>query len=418
MITALSIAISFLALLASAIPTRRYAFTRLVLVIFALGAGNIHVAVVAFAVMLFVNNGFRPPAISLRRTELIIGILVGLIILVTFLSPVTARTLTKLLHLGLFIFILLQLLQEFTSAERIRAYLKAMVWAATAVATIGLTLQQVGLTEAPHIYLARGGNEGSVYLSLFGMLSALTLMLWERKPLYIAPYGVMVFAQIAALSRSNTLLAVFMLAAAAFFYFNSRAIKGLMLAAAGVIAYKSIDLVSLEVERQVNYSALERIELTRYGWELWLQRPFTGWGWGSTSELVPQAILVEQEYPHYHNTWVQLLAEVGYVGWLLIAMFVLFGLRCIWIALRWTQSPAVSFYVIMSMIGIAWLGFFEAMLFGADRFIITILVLTLMGYMTHISLAAHRVPRLSGNIGRPAEPSYADGSGARRVPGS
>lgn len=390
MITALTLAISFMALLASAVPTRRYAFARLVLVIFALGAGNIHLAVVSLAVMLFVNNGYRPPVVHLRRTELIVGLSVGAIILVTFLSPVSPRTLAKLLHLGLFVFILLQLLNELVSAERIRAYLKAMVWAATAVAILGLVLDQLGLVEHPHIFPGRGANEGSVYLSLMGLLPALTLMLWERKPLYLAPCGIMAFAQVVALSRSNTVLAGVMLAAAIFFYFDSRAIKAAMLGVAGLIIYKSLDLINLEVERQVNYSARERIELTLYGWELWLQRPYTGWGWGSTSELVPKAILVEQEYPHFHNTWVQLLAEVGYLGWLFIAMFLFFGLRCIWIALRWTHSAAVSFYVIMAVAGIGWLGFFEALLFGADRFIMLVIVLPIMGYMTSISLAAKR----------------------------
>lgn len=405
MITALSIAISFLALLASAVPTRRYAFARLVLVIFALGAGNIHLAVIALTVMLFVNNGFRPPAIRIQQTELIIGVSVGLIILVTFLSPVTVRTLTKLLHLSLFIFILLQLLQELNSSERIRAYLNAMVWAATAVATIGLALQLVGLTAVPHIYLARGGNEGSLYISLFGILPALALMIWERKPLYLAACGVMALAQVIAVSRSNTVVAGVLLAVALFFYFDSRAIKSAMLAAGAAILYRSQDLVSLSIERQMNFSARERIELTRYGWELWLQRPFTGWGWGSTSELVPKAVLVQQEYPHFHNTWVQLLAEVGVVGWLLVAMFLWFGLRCVWIALRWTRSAAVSFYVVGSMIGIGWLSFFDAFLFGADRFVMLLFILPIMGHMVSISLAAQRAARLAAS-GYLAEPNY------------
>lgn len=412
MITALSIAISFLALLASAVPTRRYAFARLFLVVFALGAGNIHLAVISLAVMLFVNHGFRPPTIRLRRTELIIGISVGLIIFVTFLSPVTLRTLIKLLHLSLFIFILFQLLQELSSAERIRVYLKALVWAGTCVAVTGLVLNQLGLMDYPHIFLGRGANEGSIYLSLLGILSALTLMLWERKLLYIAPCSIMAFAQVVALSRSSSILTGVMLAAAVFFYFDSRVIKGMMLTIAGLIIYKGLDLIGLEVERQINYSARERIELSLYGWELWQQRPFTGWGWGSTSELVPKAILVEQEYPHFHNTWVQLLVEVGFLGWVLIAMFVLFGLRCIWIALRWTHNPAVSFYVIMAMVGIGWLGFFEAMLFGSDRFVMLLLILPMMGYMTSISLWAQRnACFFKGHTESPADPNCAEPRG-------
>lgn len=406
MITALSIAISVLALMASAVQTKRFAFARLVLVLFALGAGNIHIAVVSFAVMLFVNNGYRLPSVRLARTELIVAGLVGLIVLVTFLSPITTRTLTKLLHLTLFMFILCQLLQELASSERIRFYFKGLVWAATAVAVIGMALGTVGITETPHIFLGRGANEGSIFLSLMGLLPALTLMLWERKPLYLVPCAVMAVAQLMAVSRSNTILAAVMLAAVIFFYFDSRVIKGLMFSAAAGVLYKSQELIGLQVEQQMNFSARERIELTRYGWELWLQRPYTGWGWGSTSELVPKALLVEQEYPHFHNTWVQLLAEVGFVGALLILMFAWFALRCIWIALRWSQSAAVSFYVVMAIAGIVWLGFFDALIFGADRLIMVLFILPTMGYMASISLAARHAGRAAGQTARPGGSPY------------
>jgi len=415
MITALSIAISFLALVVSAIPTRRYAFARTTLVLFALGAGNIHVAVVALSVMLFVNNGFKLPTIRLARTELIVGVLVGLIVLITFLSPVTIRTLTKLLHLSLFIFILAQLLQELADAERIRSYLKAMVWAAAGVAVLALALQTVGVTERPHIYIGRGANEGSTYLSLIGVLPALTLMLWERKLIYLAPCGVMAFAQLMAFSRSNTLLLGVMLGAVFFFYFDRRAIKAAMLLLVGAIIYRSQDLISLQLERQMNFSTRERVELIRYGWELWLQRPYTGWGWGSTSELVPRAILVEQEYPHFHNTWVQLLVEVGVVGWLLIAVFLWFGLRCTWIALRWARSPAVSFFVLMAMVGIGWMGSFVPLVFGADRILMLLFLLPIMGHMTTIALAARRQADLrETHVEWATQPGYAGAPGPAR----
>lgn len=387
-VTILSFAISFAALIAAMIQTPRYAVVRTSVVMFALGAGNIHVATIALTAMLFVNQGFRPPEIRLQRTELITFILVGLIIAISMFSPITIRTVTKLLHLGLFIFILLQLLRELTSPERIQHYLRAMVFAATGVSLLGFALPVVGLTEVPHIFLDRGSNEASIYLSMFGILAGLTLFLWQRKLLYLLPCLLMAAAQFFAGARSNNVLAAVMFAGAGFFYFNSRGIKVLMLAAALGVLYWARDMVALSFESQVNFSALERLELTRFGWELWLQRPYTGWGWGSTSILVPQASLVQLEYPHFHNTWVQLLAEVGLVGGLLIAGFVWFSLRCIWISLVQAKSPAVAAYVLLAAIGITWLGFFEALTFGADRVIMLLFVLPLMGSMTMIAQRA------------------------------
>ena len=389
-ITAITIAISLLALLASVVRIPRLEFARHFAVLFALGAGNIHIAVISLSVLLFANNGFRPPHRQLGRTELITLVMVALVAGVSLFSPVSGRTITKLLHLGLFIFILFQLLQELASAERIHFYLRCMTYATTAVAVLGVALSVVGVTEVPHIYLGRGSNEGSIFVTFMGVLPAMTLMLWERRARYFLLAAVMAGAQLVAVSRANTVVSAVMMAGAFYFLVNNPLIKTAMLAVAGAILYKSRDLISLELEKQINFSALERLELTRYGWELWQQRPLTGWGWGSTSILVPKARLVTGEYPHFHNTWVQILAETGAVGWLMIGLFAWFGVRCVWIAMVRIQSPAVSAYVCFALIGIIWLGFFEALTFGADRMIQLLFTLPIMGYMTTIGLKGRR----------------------------
>lgn len=391
MLTALSIAISVMALLLSTLRSPQLEFPRTFLVFFALGAGNIYIAVVALSLLLFVNNGFRPPSRPIRRTELIVLGMVALIALISLFSPITERTITKLLHLVFFVFILFQLMNEFASPERIRFYLRCMVYAAATVAVVAIALSVVGLTEKPHIYLGRGSNEGSIFVTLMGILPALTLMLWERRPHYLLVAAVMAVAPVLAVSRSNTAVSAVMLAGAFYFFFNRPAIKAAMMIAAGVILYRSRDLLSLQLDSQMNYSALQRIELTRYGWNLWKERPWTGWGWGSTSNLVPRATLVEGEYPHFHNTWVQILAETGAVGCLIIGLFAWFGLRCVWISLVRVGIPAVSAYVVFALIGIVWLGFFEALTFGADRMIQLVLMMSIMGYMSTMGLQARRL---------------------------
>lgn len=416
-LTAASIAISLLALLASLIRTPRFEFVRHWLVFFALGAGNIHIAVVSLAVLLFVNSGYRLPIRRLGRTELIVLGMVGLIALISLFSPITGRTITKLLHLGLFVFIAFQLMHEFASAERIRFYLRCMVYGAAAMALLAIALSFVGLTETPHIYLARGSNEGSIFVTFMGVLPALTLMLWERRPHYLALAAMLAIAPLLAVSRSNTAVSAVMLAGTFYFLFNRPLIKAAMLVAAGTIIYHSRDLLSLQIGSQINYSALQRIELTRYGWDLWTERPLTGWGWGSTSNLVPQAMLVDIEYPHFHNTWVQILAETGAVGWLIIALFAWFGIRCVWISLVRLRSPAISAYVSFALIGIVWLGFFEALTFGADRMVQLVLMLPIMGNMISLGLEAQREARaVSATAARDARDVSTNYSGSTAAP--
>lgn len=416
MLTAVSIALSVVALLASMLRSPRLELPRHFLVFFALGAGNIYIAVVALSVLLYVNNGFRLPTRPFRRTELIVLGMVGLIALISLFSPITDRTIVKLLHLALFVFILFQLMDEFRSAERIRFFMHCMVYGAFAVAVVGISFSIVGITEKPHIYLGRGSNEGSIFVTLMGILPALTLMLWERRPHYLVLAGVMAVAPLLAVSRSNTAVSAVMLVGAFYFFFNRPAIKAAMLVVAAVILYRSRELISLQIDSQINYSALQRIELTRYGWDLWKERPWTGWGWGSTSNLVPQATLVEGEYPHFHNTWVQILAEVGVVGILLIALFAWFGLRCVWICLIRVQSPAASAFVVFSLISIVWLGFFEALTFGADRMVQLVLMMSIMGYMTTIGLQARRQAAAeNGPANEPDAPAPVEGSIAQPV---
>ena len=390
--TVITIGISLLALVLSMVRAAPLDPVRHFLVFFALGAGNIHLAVIALSVFLFVNNGYRLPEHVLRRAGLIIILMVILIIGITLFSPITERTVVKVAHLGLYIFILFQILQNLSTPGALASHLKYMSYAAVCIALVALALFQTGITQVPHIYLGRGGNEGSVFLTLMGVLPALALFLTERRKRFLIIALILVFVQYLCQSRSNYVISAGMILGALYFAFNSRVIKSALVLLAAAGAAMNLNMLTTRIEGQINFSALERLELARFGWQLWLERPLTGWGWGSTSELVPRASLTAIDYPDFHHTWLQLIVELGIVGWMLIAAFVAFALRCLWLSFVRVRDPAVSAYVLFATVGLIWLGFFEALTFGADRMIQVLFVLPFMGKLVEFGMQARYSP--------------------------
>lgn len=92
---------------------------------------------------------------------------------------------------------------------------------------------------------------------------------------------------------------------------------------------------------EVGYgSAGLRFHAWRYGLELWLQRPWLGWGPGAARELLavhPDAHL--HVLPHFHNIYVELAVAIGVLGCLPLALGCVAVFRCIQAARRSHRFP-------------------------------------------------------------------------------
>ncbi len=58
-----------------------------------------------------------------------------------------------------------------------------------------------------------------------------------------------------------------------------------------------------------------RAHMLLYGMNLWLEKPFFGWGVGSSRSLLAQDEIIKAgDHPHFHNNYLEILVEQGVVG--------------------------------------------------------------------------------------------------------
>jgi len=371
---------------------------RRVAIFFALGAGQIHLAVLALITYLFAENGYRLPRFVPLYSTVALFTGISLIVLVTLLSPVSGRMVSELVQLLVYAVVFMLIAVYLRDPDRFLPLLTEMTVAATLFALLGIIGNLSGITSSPHIYLGRGGNEGSFFLVVAGVVPAMTLFVATKRPVYILLAVLMTIAQVMALSRANMALSMLVIASPAFFLIGARWLRLLILIALIGMIFGSISLIQALFEQQQNYSTLHRIALYDAGWSLWQAKPWTGWGWGATSILAPQNTLTDDPFPHFHSTYIQFLVELGALGWLFISVWVAGAFWLILSAASFRSDPVGAFYIMLSNIVLLGSGFTEALLFGADRAVQVALVLALNGALLQHRRAGQEQARFRAAI--------------------
>jgi len=339
-------------------------------VIFSLGSGIIYLSIPALVLYLLVENRFHPIYRG-RTAGLVSGVLIVAGILgLTALSPITDRTYSELAQL--FLYILLYFL--FTSALRdgqdIMRFLRASVCGSMAVCVLAYTAVLLGWQGAPDVYVGRGANEGSIFVTLLGTIPACVMLARTRNPFYAIAIILFFYIPYLATSRGGLVVSAVSVLTTAFFFTRSFILRSAMVVSGVVLAIRNTPIFLNVFEGQINFSARERIALIEYGLDLMRDRFWTGWGWGSTNRLAEAAPNTRLNYPHFHNTYIQLIVELGVFGCILIFFIVVFLGYYIYKALYiYKGNPAASVLIIATSLGIILSGVSDAMIFGADRFI-------------------------------------------------
>lgn len=346
---------------------------------FALGAGQIHIAVIALVAYLFSENGYRLP-LSVPRYQLyaILLLLVSVIFSIFVAPRVSSRMLSEALQAVLYCLVFLQFYSYIKSYEKLIFFLQVSTWCAFAIAIIAICSVYLGLTNPPHIFLARGGNEGSLFILIMGVLPASTLLLRDgSRVVYLLQMAVFIYAQYLATSRANVLLSFVLLGTTAYFLLGNRWLKLLAILTVSIFSFASLSLIRSSVFHQANASFFERIQMYEIAWDLWMERFWFGWGYGSTSELTARAGGLIGEYPHFHSTYMQILVEHGVFGALIIFLYAFLGLMFLKISLKENASGQSAFYLVLSYFVLFSSSFVEALHFGADRAVQVVIVFSI-----------------------------------------
>jgi O-antigen ligase len=378
MLDLLPLAFSGIALLMAVLALPGMAAPRLVVCLFALGCGQIYLAVLAFGALLVIDNRWRITRPASFKAMLWGGVLICGVLLTTMLSPITTRTYSELAQLALYIVLLLLTLSYIKSGEDLLRFLQCSVVAAVSVAIVAMITVYLGWQTPPYIFLARGSNEGAVFLSLTGVIPAAALFVRSRNPGYFGAAVFVSYVQYIATSRGSLIVSIVALLMAFFFLFHNKVFRGVLVAAGLYLVSSNLPYVNSIYRGQINFSARERLSLLEHGIYLWRQRPWIGWGWGSTTDLAERAPTTVLRYPHFHNTYVQLLVETGAVGVLIFGTFLYFWISRSLTAVRVIAQPAVSMLAVSVGAGLVISGFFDAMLYGADRTVQVVILLALV----------------------------------------
>ena len=385
------------ALLLALMPLAGLERWRMAAAMFALGAGQIYLAVLSLVVLLLIDNQWR---ITFRQSPgalAAIFVLVGGIVLLAVSQPTDLRTWSELAQLALYVLLFFLFTSRLRNGRDLLILLTACIAASLGVTLLAFAATAVGWVSAPAIFVDRGSNEASVFLALLGVVPCAVMLTRTRNLLYLAAAGPMVLAQYLATSRGSLAVSIIVLLVAGFLWTRSLLIRGAtIIGGLAVLAYNVPQLLLL-FDAQLNSSARERMALLEYGTGLANERFWTGWGWGSTSRLASIAPNTAQTYPHFHNAYVQMIVELGLLGWIVLAA----GL---WLVVRWSviaavrlRQPGLTALVACSMIGLATACLFDAMLFGADRSVQLIVLLALCSRAVALgseAQAAARQPRV------------------------
>lgn len=363
----ISIGISALALILAVVRLQSFRFLRPFMVFFALGAGQIHLALVALGVFLVSDLNLRGDGPRRDRVFIMVCMVFLAIVLATMLSDAGWRVLSELLQLAVYVGMFFLLRAAVYQPGQMDRLMAASAAGAVATALLGLLLAAAGMTEAPAIFLARGANEASTFLVIMGVVPSVFLFIQTRKPKYLVFIGILFLAQIEATSRINILLSISSICVMLFFLWRSLWWRLGLVAAAASGLVVNFALLEDVWERNRNYSYEERFALYEGGIALWEQRPWFGWGWGSSSEIVPRILLTDQGFPHFHSTYIQFLVELGVLGIFLTALWFIGSLKMIHRGFARQLPVECKAYLVAVHAALIGSGFTEAMLFGADR---------------------------------------------------
>lgn len=147
------------------------------------------------------------------------------------------------------------------------------------------------------------------------------------------------------------------------------------------------DVLSLDRDRIPYSSVGVRAHMLIYGVEKWRERIWLGWGQGSTRTILDQDVGLGK-WPHFHNSYIQILVELGLVGFMLYATALALMLSGLWRSLRSGNMPLDVFIFLTTawVMVLVWSLFDTRMVHVDERFLLLMLSAAGLSYILRQTL--------------------------------
>ncbi len=229
-----------------------------------------------------------------------------------------------------------------------------------------------GLHEWPAHLIGR--NEGAFFLVLSGLGPALFLFTkYTGKKKYLLVFVVFIICigisgsdSRSGIAMSFTVISLYILFVLFGFSLIKVSLSLILLCLIAISILPVDDFLKHSFDVSHNHYNMERLVLLMTSYDLFLQKPFFGWGWGKIEFLMPTYAATVGSYPHPHNTYARFLVELGFIG-----LFV-FVAPLIIIFFQFIQSLKLGFYHFAVFQGVTSLvvilfAFVDALFYGANR---------------------------------------------------
>lgn len=209
---------------------------------------------------------------------------------------------------------------------------------------LGLTVRTF---QRPRLRVARSGV--TILFSLFTVTIVLALVLSFSLSVLLLFGLVIGSAMIGVLRRSKNAATV--TSAKGPVLVGLAVLIGFTIALGGTLASAEMQTrIQRLAAGEAGHSLRFRFLAAQRGWEMFMDRPFFGWGagcfrYGFTKYQRQEPDLArwqgfELQWEHVHNDWLELLIEVGCVGTLFVGLALAYGMREV-VRLRLWRTPAI-----------------------------------------------------------------------------
>lgn len=367
-----------LSMLVAVLSIKKLKFWRWTIIFIGLGSGQIYIYTAALALFLIVENGFKFQSRNILKPSFFCILITILISAVTARKGFDIREISEILQLIVYLFIYICTINLIKYKEDIEDVLKSGAYGAFVVSTLAILSDAYGVSQEPYIFFGRGANEGGAFVAIIGVVFATSLFNKSKNPIYVLMGLVDIYANYLATSRGGMTIAIVAVIVGIFFSTKIKPIRIVLVMAGIYTIFTRIPQIQYAIEDQQNFSTRERTLLVQYGWDVAKERFWTGWGWGSTSEIASQAPTVGI-YPHFHNAYIQLIVELGLLGWFIIAGFLYFIISRSIFTATYSRDNWMPTFVVGASLSLTISAIFDAMLFGADRALQVVVVMALIG---------------------------------------